>query len=284
MDTVVNKFIGQQPILEIFDLWKIRNAYPHFILIAGDEGSGRRSLAFKLAEIMDARITLVEDLSAGSVRNVIETSASIDIPMVYVFVNADGMSLASKNSLLKFTEEPPENAYIVMTLTKIENTLPTLQSRSQHLIVAPYTYDELMQICNNSKLCRIATTPGMLKRLQDMPEVDVDKMIETASKLVNYIHRVSLANAFKSASSIKFKESDRGFDFDIMMATIKCILSQVSNKLIDNPDRKTALLLSCWYRAFADWGYKFKYSGVNKRALYDQFIVDVRSRIGSVGV
>lgn len=277
-------FVGQNSAKELFKLWQLKNNYPHFILIAGETGSGRKSLAYLFAQMVDAQVAVVSDLAVSNVRSVIEAAYNIDAKMVYLFTDADGMSLAAKNSLLKFTEEPPENAYIIMTLQAIENTLFTLQSRSQHIVTVPYTFNELKQLCDEDRLCKIATTPGMLIRLQALPSTDVDSMIDTATKLVNYIDKVSLANALKSAASIKFKDSDKGIEFDLLIATIRYILEFTAMQNLDTSDVEAIYRSACWLRALSQWQSKFSYSGVNKKALYDQFIMEVRNRLGGANV
>lgn len=277
-------FVGQSAAKATFRMWEDRNNFPHFLLIAGDEGSGRKSLAYLFAEAIDAQVAVVTDLAVSNVRSTIEAAYNIDAKIVYLFVNADSMSAAAKNSLLKFTEEPPENAYIIMTLRAIENTLFTLQSRSQHIVTAPYAYEELKQLCEEERLCKIATTPGMLQKLQSMPAEEVDTMIDTASKLVNYVDKVSLANALKSASSIKFKESDKGIEFDLLIATIRYILECITLDQIENPNPENTFRAASWLRTLSSWQLKFSYSGVNKKALYDQFIMEVRSRMGGANI
>lgn len=283
MDTaklVGTSLVGQSYAKSLLLTWNQRNNFPHFLLIAGYEGSGRKSLAYLVAEYLDAQLVVITDLAVNNVRATIEAAYNIDAKVVYLFANADNMSAAAKNSMLKFTEEPPENAYIIMTLKSIQNTLFTLQSRSQHIVTAPYTYDELRQLCEEDRLCRIATTPGMLVKLMSMTAEEVDNLIETSSKLVNFIDKVSLANALKSASFVKFKESDKGVELDMLVAAVRYVLECMLSDIMNNSDSHDILRVACWLRALSNWEIKFSYSSVNKKALYDQFIMEVRNRIG----
>ena len=261
-----NLFVGQTNALSLIQLWKNNDSFPHFLIISGEAGSGRRTLSYIFAKELDAQISIVSDLSVDNVRSVIENSYLIDSKVVYLIPDADKMSAASKNSMLKFTEEPPKNAYIIMTLTSLNNTLHTLQSRSQHIIMSPYTYSELSQLCNQTRLCKIATTPGMLKRLESMDNSEVDKLIDTAEKLVDYINKVSVSNALKSASCLKFKESDKGIDIDLMLATIDYIINSRLQNMIDKEEINLELLtrIQCWSVSLSEWRLKFSYSGVKK--------------------
>ena len=59
-------------------------------------------------------------------------------PIIYLIQDADKMSLGAKNSLLKVIEEPPQQAYFIMELQQIENTLDTIKSRCQEIKLDSY--------------------------------------------------------------------------------------------------------------------------------------------------
>lgn len=272
---VGDKFIvGQARAIDNIYQWKSKNSFPHFLLIAGDKGSGRKLISYLFAQELDARLSTVTDISVASIRKLIDIAYDIDSRMVYLIPDADSMSLAAKNSLLKLTEEPPANAYIVITLESLDNTLPTLRSRSQHIVVEPYTTEQLKQLSDNDRLCSIATNPGMLEMLSEMRGEAVDDLLSTCEKLIQFIDKVTVANALKSAQKIRFKESDKS-DIDLEL-----FLAAMSYSLAAHLDDSAMLnRLSCWYRAIAAHRSMFKRSGVNKRAVYDKMIIELRAML-----
>ena len=40
-----SKFVGQKKAKKLIQEWKVRDTFPHFLLIVGEEGSGRRSIS-----------------------------------------------------------------------------------------------------------------------------------------------------------------------------------------------------------------------------------------------
>ena len=50
---------------------------------------------------------------------------------VYVISESEKLNRSSQNALLKILEEPPEYCFIILLCTKLENLLPTTQSRCQ---------------------------------------------------------------------------------------------------------------------------------------------------------
>ena len=272
-----HNFIGQDKLISTIDTWSVRNTFPHFMLAVGDKGCGRKSLCYLMSKVLDSSMAVIDNVSVDSMRNMIEIAYTIDSKILYVVPDADTMSIAAKNSLLKLTEEPPENAYVVITLQSLDNTLPTLRSRSQHLMFEPYTSEQLFQLCNNKLMSDIATTPGMIKTMLDMGEAEVNRLVSACDKLVNFIDKVSIANALKSSNLIKFAESDKGFELSLMIAGIEYALSQH----IENND--DVYKLCCWYRCLSKYKPMLTRIGVNKKAVYDQFIFELRKHIRQGG-
>ena len=271
-------YVGQRDAEIVIDNWKARDSFPHFILISGDAGSGRLSLSYIIAKELDARISVLPDVAADTIRNLVDIAYQLDDKIVYVIPNSDSMSVAAKNSLLKLTEEPPGNAYIIMILQSLENTLPTLVSRSQHILMEPYSYEDLRLLCNdNIDAIKISETPGMLKRVLSMGKEDQDRLITMCSNLVYYVDKITIGNALKSAINIKFKESDKGWDIDIFLAGVRYVLEIITNK--DSISKEELLRISIWYSGLSYYLYKFKRSGVNRKAVYDQLLFYVRGRL-----
>ena len=65
--------------------------------------------------------------------------------ILYLIGDGDNLSNEAKNALLKITEEPPNDAYIIMCLESIGNTLETIKSRASVYNMDYYTTDEIMQ-------------------------------------------------------------------------------------------------------------------------------------------
>ena len=271
------EYVGQYAAERLVDTWNSRNNFPHFLIIAGNEGSGRKSLAYLFAKSLDAQIYTIPDISVESCRNLVQVAYTVNSRIVYLIPDADNMSAAAKNSLLKLTEEPPECAYIVMTLKSLDNTLHTLQSRSQHILMEPYSKQDIQKLSEDSLISDIAETPGMVNTLQALGPNNLNSFVSTCEKIVMYIDKVSIANALKSSNSIKFKESDKGYDLDLMLAGIEYVLSLKMNE----PQFLTRL--SCWHKVLAKYRMQFARSGVNKRAVYDQLIFGIRHSLKERG-
>ena len=103
--------------------WRCNRSTPRFIIIVGEQGSGRLTLAKEIMRMLNIKNGLIQDSIVSAGRDTIELAYNCTEPTMYIFRDADDMSLNAKNALLKVVEEPPNNAYFVMTVHNIDNML-----------------------------------------------------------------------------------------------------------------------------------------------------------------
>lgn len=65
---------------------------------------------------------------------------------LFIIKDAEKMTTSAANSLLKFIEEPGPGTYILMLTTNKSAVLPTIQSRTQVLELAPLNKDDLLNL------------------------------------------------------------------------------------------------------------------------------------------
>ena len=107
--------IGQKRLLDELDSLK---TLPRTMIISGSRGSGKKLIAKKIAEKLDAEMIMC-DGKVDTVREVTELAYKLVDNIMYVFPNVENMSPAAKNALLKITEEPPNKSYFVLTTTDL---------------------------------------------------------------------------------------------------------------------------------------------------------------------
>ena len=135
--------IGQTKVLE--NIKRIANGnFPRFSIICGQKHGGKKLIAKEIAKTLNAQL-ISTDVKVDTIRDIIKLAYKQTEPTVYLLADADKMSLAAKNALLKITEEPPQKAYFIMTITDINNTLQTLRSRGTIINLDPYTPSELLR-------------------------------------------------------------------------------------------------------------------------------------------
>lgn len=126
----------------------------HALLIIGSEGIGKTAIALQLAcDILHlpdatalerypyARIISPsgQSISIEAIRDLLHfTKLKVSdqqsaIRRVILIDEAHTMTSEAQNALLKLLEEPPEGTLFLLTITHLQDLLPTVRSRAQHL-------------------------------------------------------------------------------------------------------------------------------------------------------
>lgn len=273
--------IGQTNILNIIDEQIFMDEFPRFSIITGPKGSGKKTLANYIVKQLNIQPYIVEDVKVESIRKLINDSYKIADKMVYIISDADTMSLASRNALLKVTEEPPHNAYFIMTVSNFDTVLPTLRSRASVYHMQPYTEQEILEYADGKYkttkevgiIADLCETPGDVDKLLD---IGITEFYEYVEKVVNNIASVSSANAFKIANQIAFKDSDDGYDVDLFLRAFKSVCGVEMRKAVAENDTEGQMWYSAGIKVVSKALSQLGTSGINKSAVFDIFILDIR--------
>lgn len=257
--------------------WIEADNVPHFIVIVGPRGCGKTMLTKYLADKMKCMYA-VSDIKVDAIREIINTAYTATDAIVYHIQNADNMRAEAKNALLKITEEPPKNAYFVMTIQNDSSLLATLKSRAQVLRVEPYTKEELKQYAQEKYpddnwtdlLMSIVSTPYDIDVLS---VYDKTAFIDYVNLVIDNIGAVEPANAFKSANALQFKDTkvDRTkFDLKLFFSAFVSLCEQrIYNGQYDNKWADAVIVTT----PYID---KVTKLGVNKQQLYDKWVFEIR--------
>ena len=257
--------------------WIEADNVPHFIVIVGPRECGKTMLTKYLADKMNCMYA-VSDIKVDAIREIINTAYTATDAIVYHIQNADNMRAEAKNALLKITEEPPKNAYFVMTIQNDSSLLATLKSRAQVLRVEPYTKEELKQYAQEKYpddnwtdlLMNIVSTPY---DIDVMSIYDKTAFIEYVNLVIDNIGAVEPANAFKSANNLQFKDTDLDrtkFELKLFFSAFVAICEQkIYNGLYDNKWADAIIVTTPYIDAVDKLG-------VNKQQLYDRWVFEIR--------
>ena len=169
----------------------------HCYLLCGVEGSGRRTLALRMAAALECRdetnpgcgvcpacrkvlsgqhpdVITVDDTEHKNVAVDIIRQARSDVfirpnegrKKVYILPRGQDLGAPSQNALLKILEEPPDYAVFLLLTTSAEKLLPTIRSRAVQLQLSPLTPGEAL--------------PELRRRFPDESEQNLSSALEQA--------------------------------------------------------------------------------------------------------
>jgi DNA polymerase III delta prime subunit len=271
--------IGQENLLQLIDTLK-SNKFPRFIILEGEKGSGRKTMAREIAKRLNARPVLSE-ISTEEIRNVINLSYKVSTPTVYILPDADKMHKAAKNALLKVTEEPPEKSYFILTTNNLMYMLSTLISRGTVLKMDKYSRtNKLDYIKLNYSLESFGSNVDFLCDVCDtFPEIDavIDYNVEEfkafCATTAGFIVKAPLANALKIPKKLKLKEEDTGYDPTLFM---KAVAYNFSQQLITAENRCVIDSLTENIRITLNYINELGIKGIHKLATLDAWILEMR--------
>ena len=264
--------VGQKHILELINPWILNGQAPHFIVLIGPKGSGKTCLTKYIADKLEA-VYSETDIKVDAIREVIDTAYKVRDKVVYHIKDADTMRPEAKNAMLKITEEPPKDAYFIMTVQNDANLLDTIKSRATVLFIEPYTVDE---ICEYAK-SKYNNVDSIILDIADNP-YQVDVLVHYGKDFIDYVNLVldniglvEPANAFKSGNKLAFKDDDSKYDILIFLKTFMILCEkkiteqgQYENKWAD------AIIVTSKYID------KLSKLGVSKVQMYDNWVFEIR--------
>lgn len=215
--------VGQKRNKEIIDQWVSKGTFPRFLIIYGRTGSGKKELVKYIQRKFNCRF-IYNTVGVDDVRDTIKDAYKAVDKVFYVFADCDNMSNAAKGALLKITEEPPENAYFILTVSRMANLPDTLRSRSSTIDMQPYSKQELREVSGDDMIIKLATNPGELIELQNM---DVRDLVNTCKNFADLLkERGNGTKIFKIIYELKYKPEDKGVSPVLFLNTLCMIYKE----------------------------------------------------------
>lgn len=267
--------VGQKNNLEFLQTCLDTGSFPRFLILTGPKGSGRKTLAKYIAKKCLHAYEIYPGMGVEAVREAIENSYRCAGITVYVFPDADKMSSQAKNALLKVTEEPPRQAYFIMTVESMNNTLATLKSRGTEIAMETYSNAELTEFRKPNNAMEelaldIATTPG---QYLDLVAADAEKFYAFCEKVLDNIAAVTGVNAFKIGNNFKFKEDADGYDPVLFFECMKHICVQRARK---SDSKEELVCLNETIKCTNSYSRELMMTGVKKDSTFDMWILAMR--------
>jgi len=267
------------------------DTFPRFSILVGPKGSGKKLLAHDVAKKISNALVYDVGISVSDVRAAVENSYKMVNTVVRIIPDADTMSNAAKNALLKVTEEPPNDTYFIMTLEDEGNTLETIRSRGTVFHMDRYTPDEIFEyywslegssimphgMSNDAELVReLCETPG---DVQTLVKMGVQEFYDYVQLVVDNISDVQLANSFKIPSKVALKDDAEGYDLKLFWkAFIKVCMERSFDDIEDKfeeAEHTTRMIVAAQITS----GYlsSLRVKGINRQMLMDNWIISIRS-------
>lgn len=273
--------IGQKILLDRISGQIEKDRFPRFSILIGEKGSGKSELAKNIGQMLGIGIWLAPDTKADTIRGIIETSYKAELPVLYIIPDCDNMSSASANALLKVTEEPPHNAYFIITCENEENLLSTIRSRGVTYMLEPYTYEDKCDYMNDLLLSGQTTIStedeefvldvvSNIGEISQLLSMDILAFKNFVNLVIDNIADVSDSNSFKIGDKIATKDEEDKYNLRLFWKAFNALC--VDRMSTTNEPLKYARAIGIT----GDMLQQLNIRGINKQMLFDQWIIQIR--------
>lgn len=208
--------IGQKNLQDKLSRISLKS-FTHSLLILGEKGSGKHTLASVIANNLNIPLT---DITENISDDLLLTLATKSLPGMYL-IDISDITEKQQNIILKFVEEPTENIFIVILGEDTISILPTILNRCQVIHMEQYTREELLNFNKDEVALSLVHTPGKLLTVNN---ASLSTMIKTCSDYIDNISLLSFTRALKITQRINYKDEFDKFDIDLFFAVIESLL------------------------------------------------------------
>ena len=275
---------GQKELLSDINTLIDKNKFPHFAILVGGVGFGKKLLADYIAMRLGANFVPC-GIKAEEVRDVIYNSYTVVEKTLYMFFDCDDMSITSKNALLKVTEEPPNDSYFIMTVQDLSSVLGTIISRATVFYMNPYSVNVIDEYIKKNGFDFDDKTRSVVRQICTCPNdvriassSDIKAVYDTADKFIQYIGAVNLANELKISQSLDIKKDDNEKINTVMF--MRCILLCCSQMISQDgviPD--DIKVFHSIIKETSKSLIEFQTKGSNKQSVIDNWIVNTHMAV-----
>ncbi len=124
--------------------------FPHAILLSGDNGIGKTTIARVVANELDAELIELDGSTFGKVEIMRDIAENLKYPpmgkhktKMLIVDECQGLSKAAFDSWLKIVEEPPNFLYFAFCTTEPDKVVKGIKQRCQHFKLKPISQEDL---------------------------------------------------------------------------------------------------------------------------------------------
>lgn len=260
--------LGQEELVTKLESYSI-NTLPHSIMLIGEKGCGKHTLVQELSKHFNMDF---EDITTTLTLDKITNIYLNPLPCFYL-IDTTQINERQQNVMLKFLEEPLNNAYIILLCENRHSLLGTILNRCVIFEFKPYTKEQLSTFVkdqdNKDYILSICKTPGQVISINGRTLAKANSICDS---IINKLSSksMSLAGALTVVDFINFKDEYDKPDVNTFVNMLSDKLIEKYSKYKSNDAKHLYNILNCYIN-------KLKDSRLNKVYLFESMIIDMWS-------
>ena len=164
-------FFGEPQIGKFFFAKHLANLLENGEFSAGELSGRPLQDLMVIDSTEDLKTDAIGIESSRSIKDFIYKKPAVSSKRTLIIDGAEKITLEAQNAILKITEEPPENALLILILNNPEVLLPTILSRLQKIYFGRLSDGEMGKVTSDIKIVELAFgRPGRAIRLAKADE------------------------------------------------------------------------------------------------------------------
>jgi len=269
---------GQKELKQRIESLIERDKFPRFCIFTSPEGFGKKVMSEWTSKKLGCTFVPC-GTSIDDVRDTISKAYNTVAKTLFMIFDADDMSVGAKNALLKVTEEPPNDAYFIMTVQNLSNVLPTIISRATVFHLNNYSVIDLKEYAKTMDLSLRDKTEKIAYQISTCPKditicnsIDVIGLYDLADKFVQNIGFAKIYNEFKISSSLNVKkDEDDKFDPVLFM---RCVMLVCESSMKEKCSREDYEAFAKIIKQTSKHLSELCQKGSNKQMILDNWILN----------
>lgn len=207
------EIVGQKKLLARLNTYTV-DTFPRSVLLVGEKGAGKHLIASYIQKEI-IKFPLV-DLTSNVSDEVIDAIYRNPNPAVYL-VDLSEMTEKEQNILLKFIEEPLNNAFIILLCEGRNFVLNTVLNRCIIFELEKYTEEELASFIEDSDktlMLQLLRTPGQILNTNIS---NISEILNVCDKIATKMGGANYSNALSICDKINYKDEYDKFDLTLFM-------------------------------------------------------------------
>ena len=273
--------IGQARIIDKIDRWK---EVPRFIILNGGRYCGKKELAKYIANKFNQQLILI-GTKIDEIRDMIKLANEYDTNLLFIIDNGNKLSLGAENTLLKITEEAPNNAHIILAVENKDLLLPTITSRGEVFSFQDYLVRDFNEYLRNKKIIddKSSIDENLVYAYPNIGYIEIlnleqaKDLIGFCEKISHHIREANGASAFKVQEKVKLKEEQEGYDLFHFMYCLKNICYNNLIKAVKMDDKKEYNYQLSYVQILTELQRMLGNPLFNKSYILDKLIIDFKA-------
>ena len=243
--------------------------FPRSVMFIGENGCGKHTLCTYLSNKFNIQLFDITD----KISLELITEIALQGTEGFYLINLTDITIKEQNVILKFLEEPPASAYIIVLAEYANQVIPTVMNRCEVYEFGKYTPEQLQTFLDdNSKvdIIRYCTTPGDVLKFE---HTDIDLVQKTCDTFLAFLPEAPTAAALYSYTN-KLAFDDELNKIDVLLF-LRCFLITLHSKILSGAP------LYAEYKLTSELLKSYNIPNIKKLPLWENYVIELQRTLRS---